>query len=153
MFDSQVPINDTSAVAAISYAVEHLQVDRIIVAGHTHCGGVEYCYDNAAKLPYPPPNPLPPLPEPILNAWLGAFYKAAVDIIGGKGLPKEQGLAVLTYANVKMQVSQVAELEVVQHAWEEGRDLRIVGWLYQVEYGLLTDYGICIGPKGSNCTA
>ena len=152
-FASQVPIRDTNVVAVISYAVEHLHVNRIIVAGHTHCGGVAYCYEHAVKLPHPPPNPLPPLPEPILNAWLGSLYKTAVRLIGGKGLPEELGLEVLTYANVKMQVSQVAELEVVKHAWKQGRDLRIVGWLYEIEYGLLTDYGICIGPMGSNCTA
>ncbi|THH27234.1 hypothetical protein EUX98_g6960 [Antrodiella citrinella] len=149
---NQVPPNDTNAVAVISYAVEHLEVDRIIVAGHTHCGGVAYCYDHAAVLPKPPPNPLPPLPEPILNAWLGTLYAAAVKLLQGTPLSRDDGLAALTLQNVKMQVANVAGLDVVKHAWKEGRDLRIVGWLYVIETGHLQDLGVCIGPNGTACT-
>ncbi|TCD64416.1 hypothetical protein EIP91_004097 [Steccherinum ochraceum] len=150
---NQIPSNDTNVVAVISYAVEHLEVDRIVVAGHTHCGGVEYCYDHAAALPSPPPKPLPPLPEPILNAWLESLYATAVQMLqGGKPPSRDQGLADLTLANVRIQVGNVAGLDVVKHAWKEGRNLTIVGWLYEIEHGLLKDLSICIGPFGRNCT-
>ncbi|TCD66031.1 hypothetical protein EIP91_001884 [Steccherinum ochraceum] len=150
---NQVPPNDTDVVAVISYAVEHLDIDRIIVAGHTHCGGVAYCYDHAANLSTPAPKPLPPLPEPVLNEWLGSLYATAVQMFqGGRRPSREQGLHELTLTNVKMQVGNVAGLDVVKHAWKEGRDLKIVGWLYEVEQGLLKDLGICIGPSGRNCT-
>lgn len=150
---NQVPPNDTNIVAVISYAVEHLEVDRIIVAGHTHCGGVAYCYDHAAELPVPAPKPLPSLPEPIFNAWLGTLYAAAVQLIQGQATEsREDGLAALTLQNVKTQVANVAGLDVVKHAWQEGRDLKIVGWLYEIEFGRLRDLGICVGPKGGACT-
>ena len=161
---SIVPLDDVNALSVLTYAVATVGVSHVIVAGHTHCGGVEYCYDNAAALPNPPPNPLPPLPDPILNTWLGDLYALAVDLLhsdstsspakreSGSSAPapeSEKGLAKLTKANVRMQVENVAGLDMVKDAWRKGRDLRVVGWLYRLETGRLEDLGICAGPLGT----
>ncbi|KAH8078431.1 carbonic anhydrase [Cristinia sonorae] len=148
---NQIPANDTNALAVISYAVEHLKVDRIVVAGHTHCGGVAYCYDHAAELPSPPPKPLPPLPEPVLNTWLGSLYQTAVQQVERTNTTREAGLAKLTATNVRNQVDSVVGMDVIRHAWKEGRDLKVVGWLYDIENGHLEDLGICVGPMGLPC--
>ena len=77
----------------------------------------------------------------------------AVKLVQGKNQTHDEGIAELTRVNVQIQVNNVAGLEVVQHAWKEGRDLEIVGWLYVIETGLLSDLGICVGPGGKNCTS
>lgn len=153
---SQVPTNDINVLSVLSYAIDHLQVDRIVIAGHTHCGGVKYCYTQAASLPKPAPNPLPPLPDPILNTWLANLYTLAVQLLDSGSnqydnsadadADQQAAMEELTLENIKMQVQNVASLDMVKDAWKQGRDLRVVGWLYQLETGRLKDLGICVGP-------
>ena len=38
---NQVHMGDSSAMAIVQYAVEHLGVENIIVAGHYGCGGIK----------------------------------------------------------------------------------------------------------------
>ncbi|THH16279.1 hypothetical protein EUX98_g9328 [Antrodiella citrinella] len=121
---------------------------------NVHCGGVQYCYDQAASLPTPTPNPLPPLPDPVLNTWLSGLYTLAVRLLNNPSnstsAPQDADAAMelITVENVRMQVESTSELDVVQKAWNEGKDLRIVGWLHQLENGRLKDLGICAGPDG-----
>ncbi|KAH8078419.1 carbonic anhydrase [Cristinia sonorae] len=138
---NQVPSEDTAVVATISYAVEHLEIDRIIVAGHTHCGGVTFCYENAMALPTPIPDPLPPMPDKSLDAWLNPLYRTAKK--------REDGLLQLTVENVRIQVENVAGIEAVKEAWSKGRDVRVVGWLHELETGRLMDLDLCRGLAGS----
>ncbi|THH28347.1 hypothetical protein EUX98_g5844 [Antrodiella citrinella] len=151
---NQVLSTDTNILAVLTYAIEHLNVSRIVIAGHTHCGGVQYCYDQAASLPTPTPNPLPPLPDPVLNTWLSGLYTLAVRLLNNPSIstsaPQDADAAMelITVENVRMQVESTSELDVVQKAWNEGKDLRIVGWLHQLENGRLKDLGICAGPDG-----
>lgn len=136
----------------LTYAIEHLNVSRIVIAGHTHCGGVQYCYDQAASLPAPAPNPLPPLPDPVLNTWLSNLYTLAVNLLNSNSSPPKDAdaaMAELTVENVRMQVDTVKQLDIVKNAWKQGKDLRVVGWLHQLENGRLKDLGICAGPTGA----
>ncbi|TCD66035.1 hypothetical protein EIP91_001891 [Steccherinum ochraceum] len=132
---NQIPSGDPDALAVIAYAVDvdHLQVDRIVVAGHTHSPFLLFQTD------------------PALNNWLSDLYALAVKLIdsgSSDGSDTDAELSELTIENVKMQVQNVAELDVVKEAWKEGRDLRVVGWLHQLESGRLKDLGICAGPLG-----
>lgn len=38
---NQFPTKDLNSDAVLSYSVEHLEVKRILVVGHTGCGGVK----------------------------------------------------------------------------------------------------------------
>lgn len=51
-------VGDPSALAAIQYAVDALQVKEIVICGHTCCGGVRACLDGKTKL------------HPLIETWL-----------------------------------------------------------------------------------
>lgn len=151
-------------LSVVSYAVEHLKIDRIVVAGHTQCGGVKFCHKHAAELASPVPNPLPPLADPVLNTWLGDLYAHAVKLLhSDAATPKrrdanvttsaqdEKEIAELTTENVRMQVENLARMDPIKGAWKAGRDLKVVGWVYELETGMLKDLGICAGKSGSGC--
>ena len=36
-------VNDTSTLAAVQYAVDHLHIPEIVICGHTGCGAVRAC--------------------------------------------------------------------------------------------------------------
>ena len=145
--------------SVLVYAVAELGVEHIVVAGHTHCGGVGVCVDEetpakAKCFPvledreyhpcepqhttkWPPPSPL--------DLWLGDLRKVAVD----KGLSVEE----LAVENVRMQVNSVMRSPVVQKAWAEegtgkGQLLGVHGWLYHLETGLVEDLNMShYGPE------
>lgn len=90
-----------------------------------------------------------------MNLWLGDLYSAAVNMLegdhdhGDTHPDPDEVMEELTLENIRMQVDNVAGLDIVKNAWKQGRDLRIVGWLYHLETGRLEDLGICAGPMGT----
>jgi carbonic anhydrase len=40
---------------------------------------------------------------------------------------------------VKEQVKNVCDTSIVQKAWNEGQELAVHGWIYNIENGLLRD--------------
>ena len=48
---NQVRTDDRAMMGALFYAVEALKVERIVVCGHTHCGGIEAALNPKAAAP------------------------------------------------------------------------------------------------------
>ena len=46
---------------------------------------------------------------------------------------------LLVEMNVKQQVQNIAGTGIVQDAWAEGKKLRIHGWVYQLDTGMLKE--------------
>ena len=109
----------------------------VIVTGHTNCGGVAAALEIASGHNEFPGTPLSDWLQPLAN-----LAKAE----GLPSLPPEEALKILRVLNVKQQVDNLSQSEVIEEAWKHGKNVEIHGWLYTLETGLLED--LCIRRTG-----
>ncbi len=119
----------------LDYAVEHIGVSHVILAGHTNCGGAAGAA-KAAKAP----SAAPPSSSSPLERWLAPLVEIAKATDGD--------LLDIVEANVKAQVDNLVKSDVIQHAWAKGQDVQVHGWVYELETGKLRDLDITQG-KGA----
>lgn len=116
---------DLSSTAVLTYGVEHLKVDHVVVCGHTSCGGVAAAMGNT-KLG-------------VLDLWLAPLrgLRARFKPLWQKqGLSEEEMKARLVEENVKQGVRAVRENPEVTRATKE-RGLVVHGVVYDVGSGEL----------------
>jgi len=126
--------NDDSALSVLTYAVEFLGVEHVIVAGHTQCGGCVGAWSNCAN---PPAN----VQDGPLVRWLTPLIKLADSLnLGSK--PQAEAVDILVRESVKKQVENVVQTDIIQHAWAKKKDVHVHGWVYELETGKLKDLAI-----------
>ena len=108
---SQFHPDDDSALSVLTYAVEHVGVQHVVLVGHTNCGGAAAC----AKFAQSPPSSSPPT-SPLMR-WLGPLVEIA------RANP-DADLTTLAEENVKAQVANLVGSEVIRGAWAGGRGAR-----------------------------
>ncbi len=117
---------DMNLLSVLEYAVEYLKVKHIIVCGHYGCGGVRAAISNNT--------------HGILDNWLRnikeVYYKYQKELDAIEDMDKRTDR--LTELNVIEQVRNLAKTKVVQRAWHN-RTLRIHGWVYGLNSGLITE--------------
>ena len=126
----------------LTYAVEHVGVQHVVLVGHTNCGGAAAC----AKLAQEPPTTSSPSSaesESPLLRWLGPLTDIA------RALPPGADLTALAEENVRAGVRNLAASAVVKGAWAAGRPVEVHGWLYELETGRLRDLGVSVGKDGA----
>lgn len=117
-----VPPHDGSAgyhgtAAAIEFAVLRLGVDRIIVCGHSHCGGIRALYEEAT-------------PQATnLAAWLELGREAALPV-----QVTPEALRRTEQRSVVLQLERLMGYPMVRERVEAGR-LALHGWHYVIEDG------------------
>ncbi|KAJ2077779.1 hypothetical protein H4R24_004918 [Coemansia sp. RSA 988] len=128
---NRIPSEDLNVLSVIEYAVKHLKVEHIIVAGHTGCGGVKAAISNGSV--------------GILDHWLRPIkdlYIANQAEI--EALPESKRVDRLGELNVIQGVNTVSKLPVIHEAWKEGREVYIHGWMLQLHTGLLKDLDVTV---------
>jgi len=124
---------DLNCLSVIQFAVDILKVKHIIVCGHYGCGGIQAAI-NKTK------NGHKTKEVCMIDNWLGhiedvaRFHKEEL-----KGLSKEEHHKKLCEFNVVEQVENVCNTSIVNKAWNEGADLTIHGWIYDINNGILKD--------------
>ncbi|WP_082235313.1 carbonic anhydrase [Halobacillus massiliensis] len=113
---NQVRENDESLTSSLYYALAHLKVKKVIIKGHTECGGVA-----AAKAGNE---------EPYLKSWIGGIKEGFTN----QGHSTEDDLNELVKANVKAQVEQMRQHPVYK---EYGKDTEVEGYLFHLGSGKL----------------
>jgi carbonic anhydrase len=112
---NQVIANDESFSASLYYSLKHLKVKKIIIQGHTECGGIKAAWENNN--------------EPELKGWLDCVRE---------GLPHIESPAIsmeeLSKLNVQSQVERVLQHPVYL---KYGEDVAVIGSLFHVESGEL----------------
>jgi carbonic anhydrase len=103
--------------AAIEYAVLTLEVERIIVCGHSHCGAIRAAYEGV------------PEEAVALRAWLRLSDEAMLPVV-----PSPEAMARTEQRAVVLQLERLVSYPMVRRAMEAGR-LSLHGWYYVIEEG------------------
>jgi len=124
----------------------------VIVVGHTKCGGAMASFA-AAQSGHDPTRTIKELPasNPI-NKWLTPLTKLGLSLkyeLSSKS--DDEALQFLIEENVRRQVGNICKTKVIREAWEhevegEGKRVRVHGWIYDLESGILKDLNITRGP-------
>jgi carbonic anhydrase len=110
--------------AGIEYALAVLNVEHIVICGHSHCGAMTALVDpsQAADLP-------------AVRDWLGhaAATRRVLDENYGD-LPLDEAVNVTIQENVLIQIENLRTHPLVAARLASGR-LRLHGWVYKIETG------------------
>jgi carbonic anhydrase len=127
--------SDLNALSVIQFAVDGLQVQHIIVVGHSNCGGVKAALHNTRL--------------GLVDNWLRHVqdvrhqHRNWLD-----GVPAESQVNALVELNVLEQARNVCTTTVVQDAWSRGQTVVVHGWVYGLHNGLLKDLSMTVsGPS------
>lgn len=114
-YDGSEGYHGTSA--AIEFAVLNLKVSRIVVCGHSHCGGIRALYDDVVPQ------------AKNLAAWLNLGREAALPVqVTPEALRRTEQRAVVLQLERLMGYSMVREQV-------EAKNITLHGWHYVIEDG------------------
>mmetsp|Transcript_11750 Transcript_11750/g.21262 ORF Transcript_11750/g.21262 Transcript_11750/m.21262 type:complete len:342 (-) Transcript_11750:131-1156(-) len=123
---------DINCLSVMEYAVKYLKVKRIVVCGHYACGGVKASMSD--------------MKFGAIDNWLRHIRDVrrthAQEL--GAIADENQRFRRLCELNVMEQVQNVVATTIVQNAWDEGSDLTVHAWIYDVADGLVKDLGIAV---------
>ena len=121
---------DLNCQAVIQYAVDVLKIKDIIVCGHYGCGGVKVAMENTSS--------------GISDYWLRSvkdhFWMNQKEL--NKINNEKDRINRMCELHVEQQVSNLSRSKIVQKAWYKNKELRIHGWIYSLENGLIKDLQI-----------
>ena len=121
-------------LAAIQFAVEQLQVSRIIVLGHAHCGGIRSLMDRGSRQGGGDGEP------DYLGRWMDIAEPARQRVLQQmpEATPAERRRAC-EQASILISLRNLEELSFVRRALEAGR-LTLHGWYFDLAAGALLAY-------------
>lgn len=119
---------DINSASVITYAIDALKVNHVVVCGHYYCGGVKAAMGSTDL--------------GILNPWLKEIrdvYRIHQDELE-QIADEEDRYKRLVELNVQEQCVNIAKMEVFQHAADRGISLH--GWVFDIGSGKLIDLEI-----------
>jgi len=122
--------SDMNMLSVLSYAVEVLKVQHIIVCGHYACGGIQAAMSNKSL--------------GLIDNWLRHIkdvYRTYAEELEGISDSKKR-YERLVELNVKQQVYNLCKTSIVQSAWQKGEFPYIHGWVYDVHDGIVKDMDV-----------
>ncbi|MDZ4820147.1 MAG: carbonic anhydrase [Planctomycetota bacterium] len=121
---------DGGASAAIEFAVTALDVEYIVICGHSHCGAMKGLLH---------PEDLTEMPS--VSAWLGNAESARRIVrTNYTGLSEEDQMSVMIQENVLVQLENLRTHPAVAVRLAPRGDLRLYGWVYKIETGEVFAY-------------
>lgn len=121
---------DDNANSVLSYAVDPVGVEHVVLVGHSGCGGVKAAIDAAAKGPVEPHNPL--------TRWLNPLIRL-VRTLDLRGLPENEVVDKVVEANIFRQVDNICNSEPIVTAWAAGNNVFVHGWVYDLATGRIRE--------------
>ncbi|KAF7304956.1 Glycoside hydrolase family 16 protein [Mycena kentingensis (nom. inval.)] len=146
---SQFHPKDSNVLSVLTYAVDHLGVEHVVIVGHSECGGAAACFGAAHSSAFSETatdlviDPSLPADAP-LNQWLTPLTKLVASL-KLSSVSKAEALPVIVEENVKKQVENLSKASTIVNAWahksKQGKDVWIHGWVYDLAQGQLRDLG------------
>jgi carbonic anhydrase len=124
--------SDLNLLSVLQYAVDVLQVRRILIVGHYGCGGVRAAHEN--------------LRLGLVDNWLRHIqdvrrkHRALLKRCTDNGASIDR----LCELNVIEQVLSVGQTTVLQDAWARGQEVFVHGWIFGLDDGLVRDLDITL---------
>lgn len=121
--------SDLNALSVMQFAVDHLQVEHIMVVGHYGCGGVLAALRGTRV--------------GLADSWLRHVHDVKLRHrrrLEHLSVPEQED--TLCEMNVIEQVGNVALSNVLQDAWARGQKVAVHGWCYGLKDGLVKDLGV-----------
>lgn len=118
---------DMNMLSVLDYAVNHLEVQHVIVCGHYGCGGVQAAMQNKSL--------------GLINKWIRNIKEVYKDNLTElKKIDSEKKrFDRLVELNVKAQVYDLAKTSIIQQKWKDKSGLQIHGWVYDLHDGVIKD--------------
>ena len=129
--------SDMNMLSVLDYAVNVLKVKHIIVCGHYGCGGVQAAMTNKHI--------------GLIDNWIRHIkdvYRFHQDELNSIENEKER-FNRFVELNVVEQVLDLGKTSIVQSAWENGQNVHIHGWVYDIHDGLIKDLDITLRDNKS----
>ncbi len=127
---NQAPVDDPNVQAVLEYAILHLKVRHVIVAGHTRCGGVTAALQGHS--------------EGVVGRWLeplrGLAARHAAEL-GGIAGDRERADR-LAELNVVEQVANVLRSPAYADGLQRGGAPAVHGWMFVLETGHIRELDI-----------
>lgn len=124
-------VMDMATLASVEFAVENLDIRKIIVIGHTNCGAVTAAYE-IIKGKTPVPNDSSHLASLVKNIF-GSIPNTSID---------ELSLDSCIMANTRMQAKNLLGAQAVRRLFDSG-SLSISTALYDLTTGALNNIRVC----------
>jgi carbonic anhydrase len=105
--------------AAVEYAVLHLNVEHLIVCGHTDCEGIKAL-----------DQPVDMAAEPAVAGWI-EFARPAQSRVDAQGLAGDARHQAIVEENVLLQLENLKTYDAVRRALAEKR-VELHGWVYDL---------------------
>lgn len=124
--------SDMNMLSVLDYAVNVLQVRHVIVCGHYGCGGVAAAMTNAHF--------------GLIDNWIRhikdvyRFHAVELEAISDQKARFNRFVEL----NVMEQVLDLAKTSIIQNAWQNGHDVHLHGWVYDIGDGLINDLDVTI---------
>ncbi|MCO5555670.1 hypothetical protein L7F22_009215 [Adiantum nelumboides] len=151
--------DDDSANSVLTYGVEALGVEHVIIVGHTSCGGVLASLSGAKGDILPDSKSLQRYLTPLVH--ICGSVRESMGLQKGQDpedkIAQDELLKRATEENVKAQVRKVADSKVIQANWAGKRTafpgqpkakIQIHGWIHDISNGKLRDLGVTIKAPG-----
>jgi carbonic anhydrase len=124
---------DLNCLSVMQFAVDILKVRHIIVCGHYGCSGVRAALRSERV--------------GLADNWLrhvqDVKHKHGKAFSNGS-LASDAAADRLCELNVIEQVMHVCQTTIARDAWDRGQELKVHGWIYGLENGLLKNLGVTV---------
>lgn len=122
---NQVWETDLNVLSVVQFAVHVLDVEHVIVCGHSNCGALKAS--------------LGPSSNGIIDNWLSdirsviRWHRTDLDACPDA----ETRLHKLSHLNVRQQVGILSRMPSILDAWSRGKRPMLHGWVYDIGTGLI----------------
>ncbi len=119
-----------STAAAIEYAVQGLEVENIVVCGHSNCGGCGTLYTDGDHTK----------PGELTERWMSLASHVA-EMVMAKPEAENPGIRawMTEQINVLEQIKHLLTYSYIRQRYQEG-SLTIRGWYYRIDTGEVFQY-------------
>jgi carbonic anhydrase len=127
---NQVCLTDINFLSVLEYALNHLNIQHIIICGHYSCGGIQAALEGSAA--------------GLVDSWVNPirelYLRNREEI---DGLPdREAKLNYLAELNVAAQIKNLYQTSVMRNALRESRAPQVHGWVLVLQSGLIKNLEI-----------